>query len=293
MSFTKHDIRVDFELANGAFSSTEFDSVSITGLAVSAQIQAAAMGFSQANIAVFGLHKDIIERLTTLRADPKGNAYQGNKIRLTLNDEGDKETVLFQGNIILAMPDFNRAPDIPVMFSASPLYGAQLTVPAGINFPSGARVSQVMKRLATEAGFLFKNNGVPDSVTLNDYSLNGDLKAMMVKVANAANVDLAMDEQVGAVIISPRGAPLIGFDDILISRETGMIRYPMPIDYGCLVSCLFSPRFRMHHPVEIKCPELPIVNGKAVIASVMHKLDTNIPSGQWISDLKLKRYAGQ
>lgn len=292
MSFKKHDIRVDFTLASGAFGNTSFDSVSLSGLALSAQIQVAPMGFSRANISVFGLHKDIIERLVTLKADPKGQAYQRNKIKLTLNEYDDKDTVLFQGDIILAMPDFNRAPDVPVVIEASPLYATQLTVPAGINFPKSSKVSDVIKKLAKESGFLFKNNGVPDSVVVSDLSLNGNLKVMMEQVAAMADVDYAIDEQAETVIISPRGKPLEGLEEITISRDTGMIRYPIPVDYGCLVSHIFSPRFRIFHPANIVCPDVPIANGKMTIATIMNKLDTNIPAGQWISDIKLKRYTG-
>lgn len=286
-SFKKRGIRVTFKLSSGAFNENNDDTVELEGLALRATLEMYSQGMSHCNMSVIGLSSDLLERLVTLKATPKGNAWQKNTLTLTLNEEGNRESILFTGDIYMSLPNYNVAPDVPLTIHATSLYGALMTVPPPMEFKGAAQAEFIMAHLAKLAGFSFVNNKV--STTLRDVSLNGDLGSMMRHVAKMA--DIALYIEADTVIISPVGVPREEIERIKISTPTGMIGYPQAIDaVGCAVSCLFDTKYKMLGRVDVDVPEIPVVNGEMFISSITHRVDTEIPRGQWFTDMKLLRW---
>jgi len=281
-TFKKRGIKVLFKLSKETFNSNKDNTIEISGLAVRANIEA-MLGMSFAQMTIMGLPLDVIGRITVTRALTVLNEWQRNQVTLKLDDGSE----IFSGDIVVALPDYNAAPNIPLMIQAQALYNVLLIPTQPKSFPGDTQVSFIMEQLAKEAGCFLVNHGV--NKTLSNQSLNGDLLNMMRTVATAAKIDLYPDGHV--IHIMEKGAPRRDVPVETLNR-TNIVGYPTPIDFGCLVSCRYDPKYRIAARIDVDVPEMPIVNGKFRAYSARHRLDTETPQGQWFSDMKLNKWNG-
>ncbi|WAW11234.1 hypothetical protein NB640_06290 [Oxalobacter vibrioformis] len=283
MSFKKRSLRVRFTLSQGAFNDANDDTVEIDDLSIRAKIEDFSFGEKSAEIYVTGLSVHIINRLITLKAVPKSNAWQPNRVTLLINDENDKETVVFFGYIYHAFGNFNLAPDIPLHIFATSSYYAQMTVPEGINFPGSAKVSDIIETLAFKGGWGLVNHNVTKAI--RDTSLNGDLWGMLSLVARAAKIDFFIES--GKLHIINMEGPRDDIPAMKMSRNTGLVGYPMPTVNGCSLQCEFDIKYRMRSKIEVDVPEIQVINGIMYVNAIVHQLDTGVPKGNWLTNLRL------
>jgi hypothetical protein len=170
MSFVQRLLSFTFQLGEGQFGNSGFDTVTIDGLRASARIIKAggpSMGTAEADL--FGMTKSQMNKLSTLGM--VATLQRRNVITINAGDAEAGMSTVFRGTITGAWADFTGAPDV-VFHVDEHIGGIEAMVPiAPTSFKGGADVATIMAGLATQMGLNFENNGV--SVQLSNPYLSG------------------------------------------------------------------------------------------------------------------------
>jgi len=274
-------IDLTFTLGTGAFGDEVGDTVTFTGLRVHASILAVG-GASQgaANIRVFGLPLDVIQRLTTVGAI--ANTYRGaNKVQVAAGDDGGTMTVIYEGTIDTAYGDFNAAPDVAFNVTALSALTSALKPVGASSFVGPTDVATIMSGFAEQAGFAFENHGV--EVTLTSPYFPGAIYQQIQSCARAAGIYYTVDRN--TLHIWPADGAREG-DIPIIGPDSGMVGYPAFSSVGLQVASVFMPTVALGGRVDIRSM-LNVANGRWRVARVQHDLQSETPGGHWFTQLEL------
>ncbi|MBM2767070.1 baseplate hub protein [Burkholderia anthina] len=283
MSFTRKKINLTFKLGrdtNGVQYSFDgkYDTVTVSGLRIQATIaNAGAPSMGQASLIIHGLTPSLLNQLLSVnRLDNGQVSIRFNQLVIEAGDDLVGMSVIFQGQISMAMPTYNNAPDVALHVAACPGLLEAVKVAPALSYSGSADAAIIMQNLATQNGYMFENNGV--SVILSTPYFPGSPKRQMEACANAANINWSLDN--GVLAIWPKGGSRSGFVQT-ISPETGMIGYPAGTPAGgVLVRTLFNPHLHYGAAVQLES-SLPFANGKFVLFDIAHDLESETPNGQW------------
>lgn len=290
MAFVECAINLTFHLGKDSknrqytFNEGDYDTVKVTGLRVRASIEGAmppAKG--NATVYVYGLTDSLMNQLSLFSRLEKGVvAIRYNQLMIEAGDSQSGMSTVFTGQINFAQPDYSGAPDSCLVVSAMAGYYEALKSASPLSYSQQADVATIMQTLAVQNGYTFENNGV--SVILSTPYLWGSPLSQMESVANAANINWVIDNNV--IAIWPKGAARNGMAP-LISAETGMIGYPSRVDKGGSVSVrtLFNPHIRIGGKCELKTG-IPSANGQYATFDVRHELESQTPGGRWETSFK-------
>ena len=281
-TFKERSLEVIFEMNSATFAN-EADVIKIKDMRVSARIVTSAGSYNEAQIVIYGLSQDVMNRLLTLRDIQKANIYGDNIVTLRYLD--GTNVTLFSGAITTAYADYNAAPNVPFVVQASSTYLAQMQVVNGLHFEGVVKVSTIMEKLARLAGKNFINNGVDN--TLTGHSLQGSLQEMIDDISQAAGIDVY--NYINVIVICPKGHGRKDLEPIKLSKETGMVGWPTAIDWGCHVTAIYSPDYVPGRKINVVCPEIPFVNGEMTTFQIIHEIDAHVPGGKWFTKMRLMR----
>jgi hypothetical protein len=280
MSFTEKKITVNFNLANGSFGDRKNNTATISGLRISAIIQATGgASNSNMNLSIWGLPLSMMNQLSTVGTQL--NARYDNAVTVEAGDDEMGMTLVFGGRIFEAFVDGNSQPNIAFRVQAAPgPFQAVKPVPA-LSIKGSADAAGMMGNLAKQMGFAFENNGV--NVKLSNPYFGGTAWTQAMAIARHGNFDLIFERNV--MVISPRGQPRHG-DAILISPDTGLVGYPTFSEAKVIVRCLFNPAVKQLSLVEVKSDLTP-ANGKWQVLAIVYELESKTPNGKWFMILEL------
>lgn len=281
-TFKERNIEVIFEMNSATFAN-EADVIKIRDLRVSARIVTSPGSYNEAQIVIYGLSQDVMNRLLTLRDIQRPNIFGDNIVTLRYLD--GTNVTLFSGAITTAYADYSAAPNVPFFVQASSTYLAQMQAVNGLNFEGTVKVSTIMEKLAALAGKNLINNGVDAALT--DQSLSGSMQDMMDAVEQAAGIDVY--NYINTIAICPKGQGRRDLDPVILSKETGMVGWPTALDWGCHVTAIYSPDYVPGRKINVVCPEIPFVNGEMVIFKIVQEIDAQVPGGQWFTKMHLQR----
>ncbi|MDE3023119.1 MAG: hypothetical protein KGI54_14935 [Pseudomonadota bacterium] len=280
MTFIRRRIDVTISLASGALDADGNNSVTITGHRIIANMGiVGGNGVGSIVLRIFGLPVDMINRLTSIGA--LYNAVNiGNKIQVAAGNDGQALATIFNGAVLQAYGDFQNAPDVSLVVVASS-QGAAALQPIGANTYIGATdVATIMQNLASQGGFNFENNAV--NVKLYNPYFYGSVLNQIQSCARAANINYVIDRQ--TLAIWPKNAARKG-DIQVLSASTGMIGYPVYASNYILVNHIFLPNAIFGGKVNIQSSITP-VSGTRVITLVTHSLQSEVPGGDWMTQLQ-------
>lgn len=238
---------------------------------------------SMANVSIFGLTQDLLNQLSTL--GQIYNLVQGNQITIKAGDAYSAMTTVFTGTIIFAYPDYNSAPNVPMVFVCQgiSLINSVVTAKAS-SFPGpSVDVATVMAGFAQQMGVGFENNGI--TTQLSPSYFPGNLWSQVQKCAADANIraDLVNGGTVLAIWPSGGSRTSQAGSVPLISKDTGMDGYPSFAPNGLMiVRFLFNPNVSFGATIQVQSV-IPSANRTFVVWKLDLALDSLMPNGQWLA----------
>lgn len=282
MAFVERLLNVTFTLGEGSFGADGSNNVTIEGLRILARVNKAggpSMGTCQ--MAIFGMTRSQMNKLSTL-----GMAIQLVRRNTVLLQAGDKDAgmaTVFQGTITNAWADFQGQPEVAFQVeSHTALLQAVKPVPSS-SYPQPTDVAVIMSSLAAQMQLKFENSGVTGKLPISYFY--GSARDQAHKVAEAANIEMILDDQIMA--IWPKGGSRGGLIP-LISKETGMIGYPAYTSKGIMVKTVYNPSVGFGQKIKVQSTLDP-ANGEWVVYGLDHNLESNAPRGAWDTTIQAAR----
>lgn len=306
-TFTRRLLEVSFQLGQGSFGGTGFDTITIPAadsqqrLRISATVnKSGGVTMNTASINVYGLTLAQMNQLSQLK-QPLASA-RTNIVTLSAGDADTGMSTVFTGNITECWPNMEGSPEAFLAIAAQTGVVDALRPVPPTSYSGPTDVATIIAGLATQMGLGFVNNGV--SVMLPTPYYAGTARDQALKAAHDANINIAWDDgttvqqggsannptvptgsEAGSglpkVIIWPKGGT-IGGQVPLISPETGMIGYPTVTQAGIIVNCLYNPSLAFGGSFECKS-SLDVANGTWGIFNLTHQLESEMPDGKWFT----------
>lgn len=231
---------------------------------------------------IFGLPQSMINELITV--GPNFTERRVNKVLIAAGDEGGAMSVVHMGTINMAIADMNQAPDIALEIqSLSGLVEALRPVNAR-SYKGAADAGDIMQDLANDMGVAFERNGV--SVILQNPYFPGTALEQVRSCAEAARIDYELDR--GTLAIWNWSGSRKTDSPVRIAADTGMVGYPNFTSQGVAVRTLFHPDLVRGKNIQIDSSLTP-ANGIWTIYALRHALDSEVPNGQWFTDIMCQR----
>lgn len=283
-SFVEKQLRVTLTLASGQFSGTNANTLTLSGLRMSAIIQAVKNFASQMDLNIFGMKQADMNALTVARWGPIGTnaiALPNNIVILEVNG-GIGWTQIFSGNIIEASPEYRLMPDVPFHIQARFGYYAGNQAGTPLSYPNGVNAADAIQAVATAMGFNFQNNGVSVQLPAGSY-WPGSNWDQLNAIATAANIDYYTVND--SIVICPKNTPRQNIPIQYITPSTGLIGYPRIETAGIGIDVLFNPSLQAAGLLQISGSDVPAANGTWMPYSLQHSLSSVMPGGPWFSSL--------
>jgi hypothetical protein len=280
MTFSRRVINLSFQLGSGDFGTAGQDTVTLEGLRCSVNIVHGGLLAARADVQIWGMTLDLMNKLTvTQKFFMEQRPY--NRLTISAGDENGT-AVCFSGGILEAWADGRQPPDM--MFhvtAASGLIDMSQTIPP-TSYKGSVDAATVLAGLAQQIGYSFENSGV--TATLTSPYKPGSPKSQIESVCNDIGCSFLIDEAARVLAVWPKGQARDG-EVVLISKDTGLIGYPAFTQAGVHLSTLYNPSLEFGRKVKIESQFEP-ANGQWMVAALAHRLDSNLPGGQWFTDIE-------
>ena len=282
MGLVQRLINATFVLGTGNFGTQGQNQLDLSGLRTMVDVTYAggnAMG--ALDMAIYGMTLSQMNTISTL-----GMIYTQKRRNSITVDAGDASVgmaTVFQGIIINAWPDMNGMPDVPFRISAGTGLLDALAPVKPISIKGGADVATVLSGLATQMGVKFENNGV--SVKLQNAYYAGTAREQAQQIVKDAGIEWNTAANGTLAIWMPGSNRAAG--SILVSKDTGLIRYPTYTSNGIKLDVRFNPSIGLGSKVTVQTSlKLYPANGEFVVYGLNHHLDSLVPRGRWFSEVQ-------
>lgn len=277
--FTKKAIGVTIALAEGVFEGSNNE---ITLPEVPTHVSCDKTGgdeLPKCTIEVKNLKLDLMQRLTVL-AFRKLQTYN-NVIKVMAGDYGGKLDLVFQGEIVSAVPDFGTDGSVTFKIEAmTGFYPLQLST-APVSVQGYTTIESLMAQFAKEAGYAYENSGVSGSVKNSVYRGSPIQKAR--QLARQTGIDLLIQD--GKFITLPDYDTSRENVVPYFTKDSGLLGYPSFTSDGIECTVLFSPLIEVGGLIKIGSI-VPKASGVWKVTKVHHDLDAYSPAvGTWVSDI--------
>lgn len=278
MSFTKKIIEVRITLNSGTFSGGANTKV-IRGLPVKAAIQ--RPGFparDNAKISITGINQEDLEALTFLAFRPMTYA-QNNKVSVYAGDEKEGLSLVFMGDIVTSVPNYNAAPDVVLEIDAMAGYYAGLLAVPPYTFKGSIPVSSILQEICQKARFVFVNEGETKSV-LNPY-LKGSPIQKIITLANNYNLNIVVSGETVTLKPSQGDRQVVS----VLNKDSGMIGYPDFTANGIRVKSEYLPTVNVGDLIKVESI-VPKATGLWSVISVNHSLGAHMDNAPWFTTIE-------
>jgi hypothetical protein len=262
------------------FGPNKQNTLTLAGYRVSATVDYPG-GASQvsAQVSIYGMN---LSDMNTLASLGQFN-YQSNlnQISILAGDAESGMSLVFQGTLQAAFPNFSAAPKVSFDMTAFGFYDIMLTPVPPASFGGAANAATIMAQFAAQAGYSFENSGV--SAVLSNPYFSGTLGQQIKACARAANINFVLDFTGGVKTLAiwpkngVRSGPIAS-----IGPQTGMIGYPHYSNYGIDVDMLFNPNLVFGGQLQVASSLAP-ANGTWAIYSISHQIESVTPGGDWMT----------
>lgn len=261
-----------------------YNTITLQGMRASVYIDNAGggmMGTLRAQI--FGVTASDMNALTSTIWDnlvptPAGSSFAFNSIQVFAID-GQQETLIYNGDVLNSWGVFTSMPEVYLYIEAQIGYKALVQPVGPLSISAPTDVATVMQQIATAMGYQFENNGVNASVPRGTYLAN-TLMQQARTLMQAYRFWMYIDStHPNTLAIAPYGkarntiAPLI-------SRQTGLIGYPMFNSTGINFETLFNPGLVFGGPVQVES-FVDKATGSWIVVSMSYQLSSQTPGGPW------------
>lgn len=276
MSFTEKRIETRIKLNVGKYKSGDNVKI-ITGLPTEVNIsQAGFPSLDQAKISIFGINQADLESLTFLSF--KTLYYNRNEIEVYAGDE-EGMSLVFQGDIINSKPDYNGAPDVPLVIDAISGYYQGLSAVPPYTFKGSIPTSTIIEQLCTEMDYAFVNEGETKQA-VNPY-LKGSPIQKIRQLAKSYNLDVNITGKTVTLRKSDGNRKIIA----AINKDSGLIGYPEFTNMGIKLRCEFMPELKIGDEIEVKSI-VPKASGRWRIFSLNHSIGMHLDGAPWETSIE-------
>lgn len=273
MTYKQRQINLQFSSAQGTLS--------LDGLRCAALINnpGGYSAYGQLQLRVYGMTLEQMNQYSSTGTNMV--AVQNQSVTVTAGDVGGTLTQVFKGTLIRSFIDFASAPDVCFTCAAVAGYYEKAKATAPNSYAGAQNAEDIIKAIATTAGFKFQNNGA-HAVLQNQY-ISGSAVDQMQAVARAASFPLAIEN--GTVYIWPNDGAR---DDVVIdvSPQNGLVGYPTFWEAGFVIKTEFNPLIANGRTVKLTS-SIPKANGKWPTQNVLHDLSTLTADGPWFTTARL------
>jgi hypothetical protein len=278
MAFTQKEIQLTLRLGTGQFGDTGYNTVTLNGLRIKAEIQDyGGSAMPQIQLLVYGLPPSMMNQLTTIGKIFTSIRAQ-NQVIVAVGDSGSALTTVYSGNINEAWADYNQIPDAALNIIGLAGAAAALKPVGASSYPGQADVGTIMQSMASMADLSFINHGV--SVQLSNPYFPGTALAQIRECAQAAGINFTIDN--GALEIWPKSGSRSLSSIPVISTQTGMVGYPTFSSNGLMLTTLFNPSIKVGAQIQVQS-SIRVPDGAYVVQQVSHSLESITPDGQWFT----------
>jgi hypothetical protein len=283
MSYVRRFLDVKFVLGEGDFGVAGSNTVTLTGLRVSAAVEnAGGRSMGRLNATIFGMTLSQMNKLSTLGMTV--TATRKNSIRLFAHDEGGVPAVVFQGTVYDAYGDFQRAPDVGFVVGAQTAIFPAVTPATPISIRGSGDVASLMSGIAAQAGYAFQNSGV--TAKLSNAYYGGSIWDQARAIVRDSGI-MWNSGEAGTIAIWPPGGSKGGA--IPVVKPPEMITYPSYTANGLLVRTVYNPSIGLGTKIRVESSigassKIP-ATGEWIVYKIDHHLESIVPNGKWESSL--------
>lgn len=283
MAFTKKRIELTFQLGQGNFGLSGFNTVTVKGLRVSCKIvKTGAAAFNTCEMRVFGLSPTIYNSLTSIYQVTQ-NVVMKNIVTVNAGDAPEGATLpqVFSGQITICQIDLNNQPEAVLTVIAQQGLLQSLAPVAPSSYPTGCNVATALSGLANTMGVTFQNYGV--TTVLPKSYFPGTARQQALAIIRSAGINWNnMDG--GVLAIWPKGGNIGGAIPVL-SPTTGMVGYPSYSNIGVGAKCEFNPNIVYGGQVKIES-SISQTQGVWNVYGLSHTLESEFPGGAWFTEIQ-------
>lgn len=280
-SFTRKRLRVTLIMSgtNSVFPGTNSNTLVLENMRMSSRVQQVARLATQAEIKIYGMKAADMNALTVAWAKPP---VVLDHFVILEADTGKGFVQVFRGTITEAQPNYEGAPDVCFSLVATTGYFQKINPAEPTSYPAATDIKSVVQDLAGRMGFTFVDGGAKATFAEGSYFW-GTLWDQLAQACAAANVDYYV--QGDTILITEAGKPGKDKPSVVLTPQSGLIGYPSYERSGLLVLAIFDSAFTCGVPLDIKSA-VPNANGRWYPYALAHILESRMPEGQWMSQIK-------
>jgi hypothetical protein len=278
--YTVKEIDVTFQLGQGSFGTSGSNTITYTGLRVLAHVQCVlnnqvTAGGQSAILRIYGLPLDAMNQLTI-----GGTLYvtRNNLVAISAGDAGGQKTVVFNGLINEAFPEFTEAPNSAFTVTASTGRSIAMKPTTPLSFTGPTSASTAFGQMAQNANLNLENNGV--NATLYSPYFQGTTMQQIAQCAKHVDCNAYIDQPTNTLAIIPKNGNR-GGDIPVISADTGMIGYPMFESVMVVVRSIYNNAVKFNGLIDIESNVVIAANGQWKVVWLEYHLSSQIPAGPW------------
>lgn len=278
-SFTRKRIDITFQLGEGQFGISGFNTIKVQGLRVAADIVKAGGSFKgELNLRIYGMDLDTINRLS--RVGRVLSSVTNNKIIVEAGDFDIGLANIYQGSIFAGWADFNAQPDVCFTVNAAAGFFQSVQPIAPSSYSGTVDAAVVCANLAQIGGFTFENNGV--SVILKNPYFPGTLTDQFTACKQQAGIEGTIDQNILAIWPSNGSRNSIV---PIISPATTLVGYPTYNSTGISLRTLFDPRITLGGNIQVQSALTP-ANGIWRVNLIAHNIESERQGAPWFSTIE-------
>lgn len=285
------------------FPGTNSNTLLVSGLRMSAQVQSTSRQASQLALKIWGMKREDMDAITVAWAIP--GIIRDHRVILEAFT-GDGWSMVFSGQITEAQPEYRGSPDTYMSILAIVGLLQQIEGASSNAYEEDVDIGFLAGTLADKMGFTFVNGGATGVIS-GGFTPWGSLIDQLDQACRAAGCDYYLtgtpsaptgppragavtpENSRGTLTITPRGRPIEGAEvSVYLTPDTGLIGYPVYGRDGLNVEALWQPAFNCGVPIELKTI-VPAASGVWYPFSMVHLLDANLPNGRWQTNLTCLR----
>lgn len=283
MSFDEKRLKVTLYLGekDKSFDDKGNNVVVLEGFRVSATVQSGngAGVTPHAKVMIWGLSLDVMNKIVKIQWNTEQARLNNIKIEA---DNGDGNySLVFQGNITFAYPNFGSASENILIIDSNTAIAQQITPVNPTSYNGEVDVAEAIKIICEQMNMQFENNGVNAKVS-NPYLPQTALEKVR-KLCEMANVNMYLDKN--TIAITPKGQPRKN-KIAVISPRSGLLGYPIPHLQGITIKCLYDPIITFGGTIEVRDSLIEMANGQWRVFGITINLESMVPNGRWEMEIQ-------
>jgi hypothetical protein len=242
-------------------------------------------------VKIYGMSEELMNLCTVVPALSGKTLYPAHKKVYLLVEGGDFFGLsrIFVGEITEAYASYQSPPNMCFHIDAATGHYPHLATALPRGYAGPTAVEQIVSDIASAIGYSFQNNGF--HATISNPYLTGSAMEQLRQLHAAVPMEMQVDDL--GIYIAPKGTPRIQAGQVpFISPSTGLVEYPIFDKHGLRFSTLYNPGIVYGGQVYVQS-SIVAATGYWKVEKLEHELESNNPSGKWLSRVHASFLKGQ